>query len=197
MAMKTFLAITGQAGAGKTTLSKLLEAQYGFTRLSGSEILHAENDMLPDDVRMEIRNRMHMDTFQRVWKTINGKSALGRHAAKTFAAMNDGERLCYEGVRNLYDAKAMREAGAIITSLECDFEERYRRMMERDPSRSLTRSEATADDALEHESQDAVGMHLRQVRELADIRLDANGPIEDVMRQLIDSLAARGIVLER
>jgi dephospho-CoA kinase len=195
--MKTFLAITGQAATGKTTLSKLLEAEYGFMRISGSEILRVENESLPENLRMDLNTRADMTTFQRVWKTLNGKSGLGRRAAKAYEAMPDGGRLCYEGVRNLYDAKAMREAGAIIASLECDFEERYRRIVERDPARAMTREQAMEEDTLEHESQDALGLHLRQVRELADIRIDANGPIENVMGQLIDALRSRGIELDR
>lgn len=195
--MKTFLAITGQAGAGKTTLSTLLAEGYGFERMSGSDILRAENDLLPADLRMDLGTRANMTTFQRVWKMLNGWDGLGKRAAKAFGAMPDGGRLCYEGVRNLYDAKAMRKTGAIIASLECDFEERYRRIVQRDPTRGITREQAMAEDESEHESQDALGLHLRQVRELADIRLDANGPIEGVMRQLIDALRSRGIELDR
>ncbi len=195
--MKTFLALTGQAGAGKTTLSKLLEAEHGFVRMSGSEILRAENDKLPIEGRMDLGNHADMTAFQRVWKVFNGRNALGKRAAKELEALPDGGRLCYEGVRNLYDAQEMRKAGAIIASLECDFEERYRRIVQRDPSRDMTREQAMEEDALEHESQEALGLHLRQVRALADIRLDANGPIEDVMRQLAEAFSARGIALDR
>jgi adenylate kinase family enzyme len=195
--MKTFLAITGQAGSGKTTLSNMLEAEHGFTRMSGSEILRAENDTLPADIRMDLGKRADVTTFQRVWKMIHGRDALGKRAAAAFNAMPDDGRLCYEGVRNIYDAKTMKRAGAIVTSLECDFEERYRRIVLRDPSRAITREQAMEDDALEHESQDALGLHLRQVRELADIRIDSNEPVERVMRQLIDALRSRGIELDR
>lgn len=195
--MKTFLALTGQAGTGKTTLSKLLEADHGFHRMSGSEILRAENESLPADLRMNLEKRADMTTFQRVWKMLNGKSALGRRAAKAFDAMPDGGRLCYEGVRNLYDAKCMREAGAIIASLECDFEERYRRIVQRNPAHAMTREQAMEEDALEYESQDALGLHLQQVRDMADITLDASGPIERVMCQLIDALRSRGVELDR
>ena len=193
--MARLLALSGQIASGKTDVSKYLEAEYGYARYSGSDILRGANEELKPEYRMPLETRADYDRFQRVWKSINGRDGLGKLIANVLQRDDAPDKLCYEGLRNVYDAERIRKAGGIIVALECDFETRYRRVLERHPEHAVTRSDLERDDALEFESQDAVGLHLRQVLEAASIRVDASQPIKQVVRELQEKLRERGMDL--
>lgn len=169
--MKQLIALTGRRGSGKTSVARELSS-YRYHVFSGSEELRRANqEELPPELQSSLSTPDEWNAFQRVYKTVYGPAALGEKAVELLS-MQYVQSLCYEGLRNIHDALAIRCAGGIIVALECEAHERYRRVLLRNPERPLTFEEFERENAVEEDSPDAIGLHLSTVMREADIRID-------------------------
>ncbi len=192
--MKLLLALTGHMGAGKSTVARALRNRYGFEVFGGSDVLRAANAGLPEGVRMSLDSREDYDRFQRAWKTINGYGALGRMAVERLLAGGADARVCYEGIRNEFDEAEVRKGGGIVVALSCDAATRYARVVERDGDAAPTMERFVADDALESNSPDKLGLHLDKLMRDADFTVDSSKPADAVVDEIVGVLRQRGLL---
>lgn len=190
--MRLLVALTGPMGSGKTTVANALHDWFGFEVLSGSDVLRRANAALPPDVRMTLESREEYDRFQRAWKTVNGYGAIGRIAVEKLLAGGADAHVCYEGVRNEFDEAEVRKAGGIVIALACDEAARYKRVVERDPAHAPTLERFRADDELESNSKDPLGLHLTKLMKDADITVDASKGVREVVDDIVEALQRRG-----
>lgn len=192
--MGLLLALAGHPASGKTTFASILETEFGFEKISGSEILQHSVKEIPAATRPFLITRKDFDAYHRAWRRRHGIDAMGTHALRCLASQPD-KRVCFENVRNIFDARKMETGGALIVALQCAFHVRFARASTQAFSRILTMEGFFEAEAAEYDSSDLCGSHVERVLNAAHITLDASQPIEAVMRELQCALSARGITI--
>ena len=190
----TLLALTGNPASGKTTLATELSVHYGFERISGSEILKRSIIEIHEHERPALNTRSDFDIYHRQWRKRHGIDAMGTYIL-SLLELEPEKKLCFENARNEYDVLQLRTAGGIIIALQCSFEVRLARALNRRQDTRLTADIFLREEEAEYNSPDPLGSHVTKIMQQADITLDASQPIEKIMQDLISALTARGMLL--
>lgn len=166
--MGRLVGLVGYPGSGKSTIANTLRHEHGFTAVSGSSIL---KDSFEDDPlgRDRLITREDYGKFHVVWRKRNGLDAMGREVARLARTQN----VCFENVRNRYDAGFILQAGGIIATVLCPADVRYERILKRGDSKDgASRASFDRLDALQDDPQNAYGLHTGLVIALSNVALD-------------------------
>ena len=176
------IALVGHPRSGKSTLARLLE-QQGFTIVSGSKLLRDSVSALPDNLQQAniLTTRQDYDTYHRLWRMEQGLDAMAVYAIQLYGNLPSPKRLCFENIRNKYDAKTIQKAGGIIVAIECPIELRLARAKlvssQKDKLDQLAFRKA---EEAEYASSDPYGSHVAHIIDKADITLDGSASAEAV-----------------
>lgn len=182
--MSYLLALVGHPRSGKSTLAARLESDFGFTCVSGSSLLRASAEQLPGAKRPTLATRQDFDAYHRQWREQYGRDAMGRHVVKLY--QEGRSSVCFENVRNKYDAHTIRAAGGLLIGLECPLEARFSRARNAQVARdSLDISNFRAAETPEYNSPDALGSHVSAVLAEADVVLDSSLERDEVVAALL------------
>lgn len=189
------IALVGHPAAGKTTLARKLADEFGVLSISGSNILLDSLETLPEDQRPLLDSRSAFSAYHMIWRKRHGLSVMGDYVVKA------GKRaapqiVCFENLRNRFDADRIKQYGGVVASLQCSVEERFRRAMlasrPKDPKsiQAFIRVEQA-----EYNSPSPYGSQVVEIMAESQIKLDASRPIDAIVCELRMLLPAFGIKL--
>jgi len=169
------IGIAGSFASGKDTIAHALEADYGFTHVSTSDMVRAaamrERGSIERPVLFEVATEhRHRD----------GAGVFVVHA------LEHQRPLVVTGIRSLGEVKALKAAGGILLFIDAPIEIRYERMKarHRDAETELTLEQFKANEAKEwHVGDDDADFNLRGVKAVADVVMENTVPIKDFIAE--------------
>jgi dephospho-CoA kinase len=175
-----YIGVAGTAGSGKDTTAMLMGELFGSITLRTGDMVRAiarQVYHLPAHVR---------PTFMR--KHISPSSIVQ-------LCLLEGEAqnvpiVIIHGLRTMGEADVVREAGGIIVGVDADVEKRYERLR-KDRDILKTYEEFLQQEELENEgvSKKHEDLGIRHIIESADVKIDNNGSIEDLEKQIREKVA--------
>ncbi len=178
------LALAGNPGSGKTSISNYVAARYGIPRVTGSEILLEWAGDLGIDLvsRTDYTNFHHRMSQERGTQALIG-AILERQGTK--GLINDGLRVWS-------DSETFKSLGGKVIALWCPLNERLSRVSRLNDSKYRTDNADAflADEVVAYNSSDPHGQHTLKVMGAADYDIEANRPLEEVFAQ-IDAIIAQ------
>lgn len=187
----TFIALVGHPRSGKSTLARILKEDHRFTIISGSELLRNSVVALPKDRRESTKlvTREDYDSYHKLWRMEQGLDAMAVHAIKLYENLPHPKRLCFENIRNKYDAETIQKAGGLIVAVECPIELRL------DRAKSVSSQKDNLDEGAfkkaeeaEYTSTDPYGSHVAHIMARADVTLDGSAPLETVYDEFLSKV---------
>lgn len=177
------IGIAGSFASGKDTIAHVLEADYGFTHVSTSDMVRAaarrERESIERPVLFEVANQhRHRD----------GAGVFVLHA------LENPRPLVITGIRSLGEAKALKAAGGILLFIDAPAEIRYARMRSRrrDTETELSLEQFEANEQKEwHAGETDADFNLRDIKAMADHVLHNVLPIEEFIQQTLLTLHIR------
>ena len=189
--MGLYLTLAGRMGSGKTTLANELVSRHGFVTLAGSTVIADFHKTLDPPTAPSLGERIGYDETQKLMRAAWGMDAIAARIKQVLDGLGPDGHVCYDGVRNENDERRSRKDGGIIVALEADQMLRYQRRFAQSGG-TLPLAQFRYDDERELEDPDPRGLHLRRVMDRADIRLNAERPVAEVIEELRAKLAALG-----
>lgn len=189
----TLLAIAAPPASGKTEIARELAAHYGFKNVSASGLIRRSHATLDPATHPPLATRADVQEYQRLWREREGLDAVAAAVLRTQEQMGANARVCFDGLRNRHDAERIRQSQGIIIALQCSLEERYARFIRRENRPGLTLEAFEKEEAVEYESNEETGLHLREVMKNATVRIDSSQTIREVMRDLLRALRKIGV----
>jgi dephospho-CoA kinase len=180
------IGITGTNGAGKGSAVAYLAAEKGFTHYSSSGYLAEELER-----RGVEKTRSNLRALGNEFRQKHGSGYL----TETFLKMAKASRvtdLVIESIRSTGEAQKLKEAGGVLIIIDADRKLRYERIYARRSGKDLVDYDAFVEQE-EREWYGTLGghdMNIKTVMDMADHRIENNGTLEDLQRE-IDSVLAR------
>jgi dephospho-CoA kinase len=177
----TIIGVAGPAGAGKDTVSDLLESDYGYTHLSGGDTIRAMLRSLDLDP-----NKLAVVAFGMFLRAHYGGGVVLDRALKATGA----QKVIYSGFRSPGEAKATQSFGGRIIYVDAPFELRHRRIIARarpgeDTSVKAMRSRENFEKVGTSDDQE----NLPLIRTRADFILENDGNVQELKKKLADIMS--------
>ncbi len=173
------VAITGTPGAGKGTITDYLVQEKGFVHYSGSGFITEEvvRRGLPVD-------RNSMSEVANDLRKEHGPSYVIEQLFERASETSDMNAVI-EALRAVAEAEFIQEKGAVLIAVDADQKVRYERIQGRKSEKDkVTFEEFQALEEKEQHSTDPNKQNVAGVMELADIRIDNNGTLEELRERL-------------
>ncbi len=192
-----FIGITGLNCSGKDTVAEILEDK-GFVKRS-----------LSDEIRKEMKVRniplTDRDAMIKTGNDLRKAYGSGILAKRLLASVDATKNYSFVSIRNPDEVRELKQHPQFfLVFLESDPKIRFQRLLERDKTGSgqwgktpKTFEEFQAEQEKELAHQDSTGQQLLKVREMANIIIENNGPIEELRQKLDDFLDKLHFVYKR
>ncbi len=179
----TLIGITGTLSAGKGTIAEYLKAK-GFVHYSAREFITREIVKRGLPV-----NRDSMVSVGNDLRAIHGPSHVIEAMARE--AIAAGQDAVLESVRTPGEVEALKGLGGVLLAVDANQRTRYERIIKRGIPETdrLTFEEFVAQEEREMTATDPNKQNLRRCIELADIKLENNGTIEEFFTNVEQALA--------
>jgi dephospho-CoA kinase len=180
MKLPDLIGIAGTFGSGKDTLAEVLVAQHGFTHASTSDMVRAAARHWYGSIERPILNKTATRLRQE-----NGGGAL------VLEALQQPRPLVITGIRSLGEARALKAAGGTLVFVDADPHVRFDRMKarRRDSETALNFQQFMAGEAHEmYSGETDADFNIRGVGEMADVRMDNSGRLDEFIEQALASL---------
>lgn len=173
---KIILGFTGLPACGKGTAAKYYSKKYGSPTFRFSTSMR---DLL--DRLYLPQSRENMSAISRITRETFGQDLYAKVMAGDVGKA-DHDIVIVEGIRRMEDVQELKKlANFKLVAIEADMKVRYERLKirgENSDDNTKTWEEFKADHQLETE------LTIPSVMEKADIRIDNNGSLEDLHKQL-------------
>jgi dephospho-CoA kinase len=177
------LGITGTIGAGKGTVVDYLKSK-GFKHYSASAL-----------ISQEVKRRglpMNRDSMREVGNDLRRTNGSSYIVETLYAqAIQAGGDAIVESIREIAGAMFLKEHGAFLLAVDADRRIRYARvLLRRSDKDHVTFEEFCEQEDKEMEKADAFDMNIKNVMGMADFRIENDGSIEDLQKQIDEMLSA-------
>lgn len=171
------IGITGTLGAGKGTVAKYLVEKKGFTHYSVRAFLRGEIEKrdlpLTRDSMVMVANELRATHSPRYIIE-----------ALLTQAKERGGNAVIESIRAVGEAEALKEAGAILLSVDAKQEVRYQRIVARkSETDDISFETFLAEEKREMDSSDPTKQNIAEVMRMTDIHIENNGTLETLFAQ--------------
>lgn len=177
------IGITGTLGAGKGTVVDYLKTK-GFRHYSARSVITEEI------VRRGLPvNRDTMTVTANDMRRLHGATYPQKELYERAIAEGAKDAII-ESVRSIEGAKFLKEKGGVLFIVDADPQVRYARIVERgSETDQVDFATFKAQEERERTSDDPNHQNLAGVALLADYRIENNGALEDLHRQIDEALA--------
>jgi dephospho-CoA kinase len=182
MQKRRLIGITGTLSAGKGTVADYLVGK-GFVHHSAREFITREIVKRGLPV-----NRDSMVNVANDLRSTYGPSYVVESMAKE--ALAAGQDAVLESVRTPGEVEALKQLGGTMLAIDADRRTRFERILKRGIPETdrLTFEEFVAQEDREMTATDPNKQNLRRCIELADIRIENNGTVEDLYAKVEQTL---------
>ena len=174
--MMTLIGITGTDGAGKGSVVDLLVQRYGFVHYSVRQFIleHINAAGLP-------QTRAQMRLTANELRARHGNDFIVTQALIAMERDNV-ESAVVESIRAVAEVETLKARGGVLLAVDADQQIRYERIQARSSeSDKVTLEEFIAQEELEKNDPDPNGMQKAAVMELADVTIENNGSMEELL----------------
>lgn len=180
--IKVIIGLTGPAQAGKSTAAKYLVEKYGFKELSLSE--HVLDPILKE--RGEEITKMARSKLGDELRKKEGMDALARR----LLALIDSPRVVISNFRSPEEVEFFmnKTPSFHLIMIDAKSEVRFSRRSEIDPQ--------TMEEFLKRDEIDTKNKGMGKVFEMADYKIDNNGTLDELYKQLDEIMSEIGITFE-
>lgn len=179
--------ISGTNGSGKDTVGDILQEKYGLLFVSVTDILR-------DELKKQNKpiTRENMRALGDSWRRELGPGALVEKAIEIYRAEEkEHQGLVLASIRNVGEAKQIRELGGVMVWVDAEPEARYERINSRNRSAedAKTYEEFLKEEQDEmHRYGDEATLAVGEVKKLCDIFIENNLDKENLVLQIDDKL---------
>ncbi|MBM3261529.1 hypothetical protein FJY93_03865 [Candidatus Kaiserbacteria bacterium] len=180
---RIIIGITGTLGAGKGTIVDYLVGQHGFRHLSVRAFLNEEiaRRGLPN-------NRDTMVTVGNDLRATHGSDYITKQLVGH--ALESGDHVIIESIRNIGEAKYLKEHGGFLWAVDADIEARYGRITHRGSGTDAVSFEKfRADETREMTNTDPTKQNISAVMSMADKQFRNDGTPDDLFAQVEEALS--------
>ncbi|AFK22162.1 AAA family ATPase [Pyrococcus sp. ST04] len=178
--------ISGKIAAGKTTVAKFLEEEFGFCRISCSEPLvdiltgnTEEYSWIPDVEFEGEPTRENLIELGRILKERYGEDILIRLAIDK---RRNCKNIAIDGVRSLGEAKAIKDMGGIVIYVEANPRIRFERLKARNAGKD--RGIKTIEDLIKFDEWEERLYKTSKLKEFADFVIVNEKGLEDLREEV-------------
>lgn len=176
------IGITGTLGSGKNTVVEYLVSKYGFKHYSGPEWLKEEAARRGMPIN---RDSQHF-----IGNELRAKYGAGHLAEMTYQrAKEGGQNAVIESYRAVGEVETMKAKPEpfYLLAVDADPKLRYERILGRGSFKDHVSFEKfIADEEREMNDTTPGGMEIARCMQMADGRVDNNGDIENLYKQIDD-----------
>jgi dephospho-CoA kinase len=172
---KIILALAGEMGCGKGTLTKYLVAKYG------AEVYRFSNPLrdILDRMHRE-KSRDHMQQLSTALRQVFGDDVLSEIILAD-VGQSESPFIIIDGVRRESDIKYLQNlVGFKLVYIDADLRTRYTRVTFRGENSSDTTK--TIEEFI-RETEAEAESRIRELKEISDVILENNGTIEELEQQ--------------
>lgn len=175
------IGITGTNGSGKGTVVEYLVMQKGFSH-------YTARIFLVEEVRRRglVQSRESMRDVANALRKEHGPSYL---MEQLYEMAKDEPKAVLESVRTIGEAEFLKEKGATLFAVDADRKLRHERVTARgSEADDITFEEFCEQEDKEMASPDPWDMNVFGVMQISDARIENNGTVEDLHRQVDEAL---------
>ncbi len=162
------IGISGTFSSGQDTLGQYLQDNYGFLRVSTSDIVRE----VAKEQRYSIERPILVEVASELRRKYGGGILVQRALDRYHNSIQQYSGVVITGIRSLGEAKEIKTAGGVIVFTDAPFEDRYNRMKARARDAEAT---ITTEEFKKREEQEAstgaldTDFNREKIREVADI----------------------------
>lgn len=160
--------IFGQMGAGKSTLAKLLQSNYGYEVLHLGEKIHSECRLHGSETREE------MQQYGQAMRNIFGQDVWCNYLMQKIETEYAGVPVVIDDGRQINELVYFKSMGFITLGIKTNFNIRYDRLSKRV-------SYKINEDSFYHETEVQAGLSY----EVCKYQINNNGSLDDLIKELL------------